>query len=101
AREAKAAMRIGSGDLLTTSEKDQLLQRLAHVNQNELWVAAESLRSAQRRLEDEANAVGSSAGDAEIIEQIELRHEEYERRQAAAERIRKLTFVGAGFAGIG
>jgi hypothetical protein len=101
ARSAKASMRISSADLLTTSERDQLLQRLAHVNQNELWVAAETLRSAQRRLEDEAAAVGSNAEDAEIIEQIEARHEEHERRRAAAERIRKATFVGSGLCAIG
>ena len=100
ARQAKASMRIGSSDLMTTSERDQILQRLAHVNQNELWVAAEALRSAQRRLEDEANAVGSNAEDAEIIEQIEIRHEEHERRRASAERIRKATFIGSGLGAI-
>lgn len=100
ARTAKAAMRIGSADVLTTSERDHLLQRLAHVNQHELWVAAETLRSAQRRLEDEAEAVGSSAEDAEIIERIEQRHEEHERHRAASERIRKLTFVGSGLCAI-
>lgn len=97
ARQAKAAMRIGSADLLTTSERDQILQRLAHVNQNELWVAAESLRSAQRRLETRRRR-SLNAEDAEIIEQIEARHEEHERRRAAAERIRKATFIGSGFA---
>lgn len=101
ARSAKSAMRIASGDLLTTTERDALLQHLAHVNQNELWVAAEALRSAQRRLEDEANAVGSNAEDAEIIEQIEARHEEHERRRASAEKIRRATFLISGFAAIG
>lgn len=100
ARQAKLAMRIGSAELMTTSERDQLLQRLAHVNQNELWVAAESLRSAQRRLEDEAAEVGSNAEDAEIIERIELRHEEHERRRAASERTRKVAFAVAGLAAL-
>lgn len=100
ARRAKAAMRIGSADLMTTNVRDQLLQRLAHVNQNELWIAAETLRSAQRRLEDEAVAVGSNAEDAEVIEQIELRHEVHEKRQARAEHIRKTTFIGSGIAAL-
>ena len=54
-------MRFASGDLVTTHELDLLVQTLARVNQNELWVAAEALRQAQRRMDEEAAALGSTA----------------------------------------
>ena len=98
---ARAAMRFTSADLLTTRERDRLVQDLAQVNQNELWVAAEALRLAHRRLDEEAEAVGSTAEDAHVIERIEERHAEFEHSQAVLERYRKLTFLVSGFAALG
>ena len=42
--------------------------------------------------------MGSSAADAEVIEKIERRHADFERHQAGAERIRRATYLLAGFA---
>jgi hypothetical protein len=99
-RAAREVMRFGATDLLTTRERDRLVQELAQVNQNELWVAAEALRQSQRRLDEEASAVGSSAEDATVIERIEERHAEFERSQVLLERHRKWTFLLSGFAAI-
>lgn len=101
ARSAREVMRFGQSDLVTTRERDLTIARLAQVNQNELWVAAEALRLAQRRLDDEAAAVGSSAEDAEVIERIEQRHAEFEQAQAHLERYRKHTFVVSALAALG
>ena len=98
---ARAAMRFTAADLLTTHERDRLVQELAQVNQNELWVAAEALRLAHRRLDEEAEAVGSTAEDAHVIERIEERHAAFEHSQALLERYRKLTFLVSGFAALG
>lgn len=100
-RSARQAMRFTSIDLVTTKERDRIIQALAQVNQNELWVAAEALRQAQRRLDEEADAVGTNAEDAEVIEKIEERHATFERSQQMIERWRKLTFYISGFAAIG
>lgn len=100
-REAKDAMRFGPGDLLTTRDRDRLVGELATVNQNELWVAAEALRQSERRLDDEAQALGSSAEDGEVIERIEARHEEFERSQLRLEKWRKTTFLLSGCSAIG
>jgi hypothetical protein len=100
-RAARDVMRFGANDLVTTRERDRLVHELAQVNQNELWVAAEALRQSQRRLDEEANAVGSSAEDASVIERIEERHAEFERSQMLLERHRKRTFLLSGFAAIG
>jgi len=101
ARSAREVMRFCQADLLTTHERDRQVQQLAQVNQNELWVAAEALRIAQRRLDDEASAVGSTAEDAEVIERIEARHAEFEASQAQLERYRKYTFVISALAAMG
>jgi hypothetical protein len=97
-RSAREVMRFASGDLVTTRELDLLVQTLARVNQNELWVAAEALRQAQRRMDEEAAALGSTAEDAQIIERIEERHASFERTQSTLERYRRLTFMVSGFA---
>lgn len=95
-RSARRTMRFSARDLTETTERDQLIQQLARVDQDQLWVAAEALRTAQARLEEEADAVGSSVEDAEVIERIERHHEEFERTQLQSEQVRKLTFVLSG-----
>ncbi len=99
-RSARRTMRFTAQDLAEATERDHLIQQLARVDQNQLWVAAEALRSAQRRLEDEADAVGSSVEDAAVIERIEQRHEAFERSQAQSESVRRVTFVVAGLAAL-
>lgn len=99
-RDAKSMMRFGSTDLVTTKERDRMVRELAQVNQNELWVAAEALRQANRRLDEEAAAVGSNAEDAQVIERIEERHAAFERSQAMLEKYRKLTFLVSGVAAL-
>jgi len=99
-RGARRTMRFTSQDLAEATERDHLIQQLARVDQNQLWVAAEALRSAQRRLEEEADAVGSSVEDAAVIERIEERHEAFERTQAQSEVVRRATFLIAGFAAL-
>lgn len=97
---ARERMRFGPEDLISIEAKDRMVQALARVNQNELWVAAEGLRLAQRRLDEEAEAVGSSAEDAAVIERIEISHAEFEEAQARTEKYRKSTFLLGGGAAL-
>ncbi len=99
-RSARRTMRFTAQDVAESTERDELIQRLARVDQDQLWVAAEALRTSQRRLEEEADAVGSSVEDAAVIERIEARHEEFERSQTESEQVRRLTFMIAGFAAL-
>ena len=99
-RSARRTMRFTAQDLAEATERDELIQQLARVDQDQLWVAAEALRTAQRRLEEEADAVGSSVEDAAVIERIEQRHEEFERSQTQSEQVRKVTFVVAGLSAL-
>ena len=100
-RSARNAMRFSSADLVTSSERDRQIRHLSQVNQSELWVAAEAVCSAQRRVDEETEALGTSAEDAEIIELIEARHAHFDERQTTFERRRKATFYLSGFSGIG
>lgn len=99
-RGARRIMRFGAQDLAETTERDAFIQQLSRVGQNELWVAAEALVIADRRLEEEADAVGSSVEDAEVIERIERQHEQFEKSQADSEQVRRITFLTAGFAAL-
>ncbi len=99
-RGARRVMRFGAQDLAETTERDRYIQQLSRVEQNELWVAAEALVIAERRLEEEADAVGTSVEDAEVIERIEHHHEAFEKSQADSEQVRRLTFLVAGFAAL-
>ena len=99
-RTARRTMRFNSQDLAEATERDKLIQALARMDQNQLWVAAEALRSAERRLEEEAEATGSSVEDAAVIERIEDHHAEFERSQAQSESIRRATFLISGFAAL-
>lgn len=100
-RTAKASMRCTAADLLTPTEREHLIRRLARLDQGALWQAAVELRSARDALDEEATSVGSNAEDAEVIERIEHRHADFERHQARAERVRRGTYLLAVLATIG
>jgi hypothetical protein len=95
-RSARRAMRFGTRELSETTERDDLVRRLARVDRDRLWAAAEDLHDSHARLEEEAGAAGSTVEDAEVIERIERNHEEFERSQLQSEQIRKTAFVVAG-----
>lgn len=99
-RTARRTMRFSAQDLAETTERGRFIHQLARIEQNELWSAAEALVIATRRLEEEADAVGSSVEDAEVIERIEHHHEKFERSQAESEKVRRLTFLSAGIAAL-
>ncbi len=97
---ARRAMRFNAQDLAESAARDEFIQQLARLDQKQLWVAAEALSSAQRRLEEEADAVGSSVEDAAVIERIETHHQNFERSQDQNETVRRATFMVAGFAAL-
>lgn len=100
-RSARNAMRVTASDLMTATERDHLVHRLSRANQMELWAAANSLSAAAARLDEEAEAVGSNAADAEVIERIDARHNEFEARQLQFERRRRGAFIVAGITALG
>lgn len=99
-RTARRAMRFNAQDLLEATDRDRIIGDLAKLDQRELWVAAEALRSAEQRMQDEADATGSTVEDAAVIETIEKNHADFERRQDENEQVRRATFLISGFAAL-
>ncbi|MEZ5270218.1 MAG: hypothetical protein R2789_17260 [Microthrixaceae bacterium] len=70
------------------------------MDQAELWSTAERLQAAERDLEREADALGSSADDADAIARIEESHQQFEEAVTQAESVRKINFLVAGIAAL-
>jgi len=98
--KARRLMYVGSQRLTESVEGDQLILQLASVDQAELWSTAERLQAAERDLEREADALGSSADDADAIARIEESHQQFEEAVTQAESVRKINFLVAGIAAL-
>jgi len=97
-RSAKRYLRLTAADLTASSQGDMNVRALASVDQQRLWAAARRVRELDDVLQHEADATGSSPEDAEIVERIEERHDEFLTAQARFERTRRLSFFTAAFA---
>ena len=85
---ARRRLRLRPADLTTASRSDELLATLAAADQPSLWRAATNLRDASAWLSAEADTLGADPEDAELVEEIELRHQQFEAAQARHESIR-------------
>lgn len=93
---ARAAIRLRAADLLAATDQERMVQALANVNQNELWVAADALVAAQRQLESEAAAAAEESADNEAADELEARHEELENLRIRLQQFARITaIVGA------
>ena len=92
---ARRWMRIGPNDLATTTRSQQLISRLADIDQSDLWSAAARVRGAEQRLNDEAHR-DDPHEDGELVEQIEGSQQTLEHAVERAETSRRLAMqVGA------
>lgn len=98
---AKRRLRISASELTASAHTDELVARLAHVEQAALWRAAERLRRSDEVLQMEADASGSAPEDALVVEEIEARHAAFVAAQATAERLRKASFTLGALAALG
>ncbi|MEM9522362.1 MAG: hypothetical protein AAGA37_23860 [Actinomycetota bacterium] len=99
-RSAKRALRVTADDLTTSTHHDEIIRRLAMTNPDELWGTCERVASAQRELDEAAEASGSSPEDAAVVARIEEQHQRFEDAQNRAERSRRLSFVGGAVAAL-
>ncbi len=90
-----------AADLQTSSHYDEVIRRLAGMDQQVLWHYAEVTESAHRGLRTAALIAGSAPEDADAAEAIEERHVALLAAQQDQERIRKLAFFVAAFSAIG
>jgi hypothetical protein len=97
---AKRLMRVTAGDLSTSSHHDEVVRRLAAIDQQVLWRQAELAEATHRGLRTAAEIAGSEPEDAEAAEVIEERHAALLSAQQDHERIRRLAFYVATFSAL-
>lgn len=90
-----------AADLQTSSHHDEVIRRLAGIDQQVLWHHAEVAEAAHRGLRTAAEIAGSEPEDAEAAEAIEERHAALLAAQQDHERIRKLAFFVSTFSALG
>lgn len=88
--------RVTSADIAVASLGDSLINRLAALDQDRLWAAADRVREADASLKDAAEGVGAAVEDAPIIEEIERRHQAFEKAQHRHESFRHHTIFTGG-----
>ena len=98
---ARRLLRCTAADLQTSSHHDEVIRRMAGIDQQVLWHHAEVCESTQRGLRTAAEIAGSEPEDAEAAEAIEERHAVLLDAQADHERVRKLAFYVATFSALG
>jgi len=94
-QQAKRVMRLTPSDLRSKSKYDELVTALAYIEPTRLWDVARKVQEREAALNDAAEALGSTPQDAEVFEEIERRHQEFEAAQVETERVRHLTFLAA------
>ncbi len=99
-RSAKRALRMTATDLATTSHHDEHVRRLARADPDELWEAAARVAHARTELDQAAKGAGSEPEDAAVVAQIEEKHQRFERAQARAEKLRRVSFIGGALAAL-
>ena len=81
-------LRLTATDVAAASQSEAIVDALAKVDQSALWSAAERIRQADATLKDDAELVGATAEDAELVEEIEKTHRIYEKAKEREESVR-------------
>jgi hypothetical protein len=98
---ARRLLRCTAADLETSSHHDEVIRRLAGIDQQVLWRQAGLVEATQRGLRTAAEIAGSEPEDAGAAEVIEERHAALIAAQDDHERVRKLAFYVATFSALG
>ena len=93
ARSAKRHLRLSANDLTTSTHHDQIIRRLAAIDNDELWTLAGEVKAAEQELDATTDSTGAAPEDAEVVARIEDRHQQFEQAQARAERHRSFSFL--------
>lgn len=90
---AQHTIRITRQDLVLRGATDELVSRLASVDQDRLWSAAADLEAADDLLEEVSSASGASATDVELMDEVEERHAELVAATETYDRIRLIALT--------
>lgn len=96
---ARRRARLSATEVAAISRSDALISALAAVDQHQLWSTAERVRETDAALKAEVEAIGAAPEDAEVIEEIERRHQAFEEAQRRHEDVRHhAIFIGGACA---
>lgn len=90
---AQHTIRLTREDLALRGATDELVSRLAGVDQEELWEAAMRLKSADELLAHVSADSGASATDIELMDEVEERHAELVEATETYDRIRLISLT--------
>jgi hypothetical protein len=90
---ARRTMRLTQDDLSLRGGADELVARLATVDQRSLWQAADRLGAADRAIEAAAADTGTSATDVAVVNAVEDRHRALVAATETYERIRLISLT--------
>jgi len=99
--EVRTRARLSATDVAAAGRSDSLLSHLARVDQPTLWRAAERVQATDAFLKSEAEGIGATPEDAQTIERIEQRHEQFEAAQATLGKVRRLGVFTGGACALG
>ncbi|GIU84363.1 MAG: hypothetical protein KatS3mg008_1138 [Acidimicrobiales bacterium] len=88
ASRARGVLRVTEADV----EREDIIERLARIDQGRLWELADKVLERQAELERASEAVGASRWDAALVRELEQRHQSLERQTEVAERKRVRAF---------
>lgn len=77
-QRAARLLRLTASEVANDSHSDAVVQRLADLDQAELWALAAVVRVTDEQLQAQAGVSGSLAADAQLVERVERRHAELE-----------------------
>lgn len=94
--DARRRLRLRADDLQVEERGDELVRHLAARPQQRLWRAATSVRDAEAWVAAEAERAGAAPEDAQLVAEVERRHQELEAAQAGHEKVRHLAIFMGG-----
>jgi hypothetical protein len=100
-RGAKRKCRMTAADMVAEAAVDGTVAGLARADQDELWPAAEAVRTTDARLKSEVAAAGGEPEDAPLVEEVERRHAAFESAQERLEYVRHHGIVVGGACVVG
>ncbi len=97
AATARRWMRVGPNDLVATTHSQQLIARMARIDQSELWSAAQRVHFAELAVAEEVEA--EPVEDESLTERIDSSYQSLDEMQEQAEKTRMLA-VAVGTIGL-
>jgi hypothetical protein len=91
-RSARALVRLGAAELHASDHVDELVERLAACDPDQLWPLMHRAIDAAEALRVVAEETGTQPEDAAIVQAVEDRHAAFLAEQRRAELVRRATF---------